>query len=292
MKRWLVTALAATLAMPTVALAEPTADLDRAKQLHREGQDRYDTADYTGAVERWTQAYTALPETPQGAAMKPFVLYNIASAHEKAFEIYGDVAQLRKARALLAKFESTIDDIYADADEARTERERVNERIAQLDAKIEQHDAGAAGPAEPPAEPEPRPQESAPPPADPQPPAEPDPADNSAEDRRADPRMIAGAVLVGTGTATAALLGAGLGIGARANDVDGLDPTDFAGRERQFDRGRMGNRLAIVGAVATPLLLGAGVALIIVAKRKPSGGQSAALLRRIRPSARGISVRF
>lgn len=272
----------------TTAQAEPS--LERARTLHREGQDRYDTADYQGAIDLWTKAYGALPPTPEGAAMKPFVLYNIASARQKAFEIYGDVAELKQARALLIKFETTLGDIYDDPSEAEAERGRVQERLAVIEALIAEHEGVPdpeedavdertehVGPQLDPAEDEEQP-----------PPDEPPPEDEGAGP---DARLISGAILVGLGAGAAGLLVAGVGIGARANDISDVPDDDFGGREQQFDRGRTGNTLAIAGAVAAPILIGVGVTLIVLAKRKPRNGTTA-MRRHLTPTVGGLSLRF
>lgn len=282
--RSLCLVLALSVGLPgTTALAGPAeqteqASLEEAERLHRQGQDRYDTADFQGAISLWTEAYSALPKTPRGAAKKPFVLYNIASAHERAFEIYGDVAQLKQARTLLVKFELTIDEIYGDPSEAQAERDEVRERIAAIDARLAKH----AEQAEASGEPSPKPGASTQ--DEPDPPA----SDDGRPGRTGpDPRLVSGAVLIALGGGAGAVLLAGMGLGAKANDISAIPPTDLDMRESQFDRGRTANTMAIVGAVATPLLLGAGIALVVLAKRKPRSGRRATAL-----TPMGLALRF
>ena len=76
-------------------------------------------------------------------------------------------------------------------------------------------------------------------------------------------------MLSGLGVAAGAGMVAALVVGRRANDLDGLDDRDFAGRETQFDRGRRANAAAFATGSLGAVLLAAGVAMIVIgAKRR------------------------
>ncbi len=286
--RWSAVALALALVGPSPALAAPEADPEaEARALHDDGQARFDTADYAGAIESWTRAYAALPDRPESAAMRPYILYNIATARERAYDVYGDVAHLKQARFLLLEFDSAIDRIYDDPAEAAAERERVRARVSQLDARIAEHERAPAGDDDPEtvfgAA-----QDPAPGTTEPQTPPQTPP---SRERAKPDGRLVAGAVLLGLGGAAAVVSLSGVIIGNAANDIGGLQDDDFAGREQKFSRGRAGNGMAIGGAIAAPLLLGAGVVLVVLAKRRPRQDARAA---RVRGSLtpQGLGLRF
>ena len=254
MKRALATLLVAATLLPAPALAAPK-DLEQAKALHQKAQARFDTADYEGAIDAWTQAYEALPNEASSARMKPFILYNIATAREKAYEVGLDVAQLRQAKILLETFRDAIPRIYVDSAEAAAERERVQTRIAAIDAKIGAHEGPAPEP-EPESEPEPEP--------------EPEPTRDSGR-----PWVIAGAALTGVGAALGGVAIAGAVIGSNANEIGPDVEQDYDERGEQFERGRAGNAMAIAGAIGAPVMLGAGVALIVIGKRRSRRSTSA-----------------
>nr|MCH9687731.1 hypothetical protein [Deltaproteobacteria bacterium] len=74
--------------------------------------------------------------------------------------------------------------------------------------------------------------------------------------------VIGGAVCLSLGAAGVGLMAAGLGIGSGANDISALDPDDVDSRRSQFDRGRMGNALAIAGGVSAGVLVVTGAVLL------------------------------
>jgi hypothetical protein len=275
-------AFALALAPGPVRAEEPGTDpLAEAKAAHARAQAEYETAAYDRAIESWTAAYAALPDSPESATYRPLILYNIARAREKLFSLRGDVTHLKQARALLEKFEAAIPEVYADDPaEGEAEREKVRAKIAELDAKIAEAEgdrateptAAATEPvAAPPSTPEVEPQSR-----------------RDRADPRARPLIAVGAVLVALGVAGFGGMGGALAVGEQANDIDDLAPDDLAGRESRFDRGRRANAAAIAMGVVSPLLLGAGVALLVVgAKRK---GRAAAIAPVVSPRLVGASI--
>ena len=171
MKRPRVALLVCALLLGPGSASAAPAGLEEAKALHQRAQARFDTADYDGAVEAWTDAYEALPSDATG--MRPFILYNIATALEKAYEIHRDVAQLRQARILLERFEASIPEVYLDAEEAAQERDRVQARLRALDEKIRAHEGEEAPSVQPEPEAEPEPQPDPEPQPEPEPPEPP-----------------------------------------------------------------------------------------------------------------------
>ena len=98
-------------AAPTAAAksegASPTAkgaDMDEVKRVYGEGKAKYATKDYDGAIADWTRALGMLPETDENLEVRNDLVYNVATAQEKAYEIDKDVTRLRKAKALLEDF--------------------------------------------------------------------------------------------------------------------------------------------------------------------------------------------
>lgn len=274
----LVSAIALALApAPTFAAAhtepaaaspatesDPVDPISQAKAWHLEADAKYNTADYEGAITAWQKAFAALPRTGEANVYRSAILYNIAAAREKLFALRGDVEHLKQAKILLEQFEASIDDSYPPgAEEAAQERARVQEKIAAIDAQIAAQIAASQAAREP----------------DPAPPTGPttepvaDAPTSDAPTTRSKPSartyFIVGGVLSGLGVAAGAGMVAALVVGRRANDLDGLDDRDFAGREAQFDRGRRANTAAFATGTLGAVLLAAGVAMIVVgAKRR------------------------
>lgn len=258
------------LALPHPALAQPaagqpeedpaeSASLAEAKALYQRGRTNFETANYPEAIELWTQAYGLVDDSPQNATIKAALIYNIATAQEKAYDIDTDLAHLRQAEVLLQTYANSVPALYGEGPESDAELEKVQGRIAQLRSRIEEAEAALPAPDEPV---EPDETENPPPPEAPQP------------DPKAKPLIIAGAVTAGLGVAGLGLMAGGLAMGSAANDV----PEDQALEDRrsQFDRGRTGNTLAYVGGIAGGVLLVSGAVLLGIGLKKRNTGKLSA----------------
>jgi hypothetical protein len=282
--------LALALAVsPLPVLAAPSGELATIQQLYDEGRALYDTADYDGAIQKWTKAYTMVGDGPDTAEIRATLLYNLASAHEAAFDIDADLTHLTKAKVLLERFDESIDRHY-EGEAATSERERVKARIDSVDEKL----VAARGEAGPEHETEPEPEPEPTTEAEPEPTTEAEPKPVPVKDdtpHEGRPLIISGAVLMGLG-----LGGVGLGAGAMASaeaantfDDSALDITDDALDERhaQIDRGRLMNTLTYVGFAAGGALLVTGAVLVAVgAKRRTD--RRAALLPGVGPNRAGL----
>ncbi|MFO0634202.1 MAG: hypothetical protein U0168_15250 [Nannocystaceae bacterium] len=111
-------------------------DLAEVKRVYGEGKAKYETKDYDGAIADWTHALGMLPETESNLEVRNDLVYNIATAQEKAFDIDQDVTRLRKAKALLQDFLKNYKLLYRPDERTIEEFKRVNDRIAQLDQRI------------------------------------------------------------------------------------------------------------------------------------------------------------
>jgi len=151
--------LSLVLATPTVVVAQPPSEdsakkqgassrdevVEEAARLHREGKARFETLDYEGAIELWTQAYAKLPPTDENREIRNELAYNIATAQEKAYEVDGDVTHLRRAKGLLEHYLEEFKHINKPTEAARAEAADVEQRIASLDQAIKDAEAGGAG---------------------------------------------------------------------------------------------------------------------------------------------------
>ena len=254
------TALAAAPEAPT----DPLAD---AQRLYDRGKAKFETADYADAIELWTEAYALVPETPESSQIKVLLLYNLATAREKQFEVSRDPAELRKAAILLQSFEESIATLYGEGEEAEAERAKVQEKLAAVEARLRAHEAMQA--------PVDDGDDDGDEPTGPTTDVESTPPEEGEEPARAGRGLvIGGAVAAGLGVGGLALMAAGLGMGARANDISDLEPDDIDGRRDRFDRGRTGNTLAIAGGVAGGVLLVTGAVLLGIGLSRTRAGRA------------------
>jgi len=134
-------------AATTTAPDQP--NMDEVKRIYAAGKVKYETKNYDGAIDEWTTALGMLPNTPENREIRNDLVYNIATAQEKAYDIDKDVAHLRTARALLLDFLEAYKALYRPDEQTVAEFKRVNERIAALDAKIAEAEKSGPPPTAP-----------------------------------------------------------------------------------------------------------------------------------------------
>jgi len=183
--------LASALATaPFVARAAPAAspaggdeasEVERARELFYQGSARYSAADYTAAIDRFTEALEIVTRINAEPKVRGALLLNLAKAHVRAYDVDEDVRHLRAAREILRRFQREADDLAYDP-ESRAEAEK---DLAAVEVKLERVEAAAAAQA-----------------ADPSP--APAPAPDVTSSRTPSKRRIGGFVLVGLGAAVAA----------------------------------------------------------------------------------------
>lgn len=122
--------------------ASSEAALDESKRLYDEGLAHFETHDYAGAVDKWTLAYSKLPQDATG--QRNAMVYNIATAQEKAYEVDKDVQHLRQAELLLESYVKTYKDMYQKTPETKAEVDKANARIRALRDRIAAAESGAA----------------------------------------------------------------------------------------------------------------------------------------------------
>lgn len=188
--------LSAAVPRPGIAAPAETSQADpkvAAKRLFDEGSEAYNLGNFEAAIEKFEAAYGLTRATP--------LLYNIAQAHFRRYELDGDPAHLRRAKVL---FENFVRISEAGGEDPRDARDRV--------AKIEATLAGLA--TEPDVDPSPDPV-PAPTPAR----EGPEPAPPAAQEKlpyRPGALGLAGYGVLGAGVlGGAALLVTGLVSGAR-----------------------------------------------------------------------------
>ena len=130
----------AVMAAPGAAATDEDAQLAEAREMFERGRAKYDTFDYEGAIDVWQQAMAKVP--PSQAGVRNAMVYNIALAQEKAFDVDKDVAHLRQAVLLLEQWVGSYKAMFKKTPETETEVGKAHKRIEDLNARIKRIEAG------------------------------------------------------------------------------------------------------------------------------------------------------
>ncbi|PRQ06560.1 hypothetical protein [Enhygromyxa salina] len=282
---WL-SAASLLLAVPLDArAASPAAapEAETAQSIFQRGQVEYETADYVGAIELWTQAYALIESTHENASIKALLIFNLAQAHIKAYELDNNTIHLKQARALFDSYRANLDLLYEDEAERAEEEAKVDKELAAL-ARALEPDLEPKHEPEPEPEPEPKPESEpetvAPPPSAAKP---------------GNPLLFAGVGLTAVGVVAGGVMLTLGGIeGAAANDLSALAPDDLSGRDQQFTDGARANIVMITGGVVAGVFVPVGAALIGVgvkrnkAARTPTQARVPSLVPSVGPGRAGL----
>lgn len=264
---WFAAAAPAKAPKAAAPAAQP-GPMQKVAELAQSAQSRYETADFAGAIELWTQAYDLLPEAPEYTSQRNLLAYQIGQACLEAYAIDPKVAYLRKADKLLSGYLQTVDpqdtetvaEIEARlteirgkiADAERLEAERLERERQEAERAREAADAAKL----------------------------PDPAIERARKAEEEKRRkaaerekklgrrlsIAGGVSLAAGASMLAVMGYGLAHGANLDD-DGdaavaTGTPDQAALQDLLDKGVAANRLAAATGAIGGVLFVTGAALL------------------------------
>lgn len=273
---------------PSDAVADeeppPDEDFEQARQLFDAGVASYNASDYGAAIEAWTQANALLAPTFDNRLIKAELIYNIARAQQKWFEIDGKIEHLRAARETLKRYLDEIEIIYP-ADQLTLERQKVEEQIAELDAAITEAEEKARL----------RELEL----AERMRPAFDEKAD--ARERKRNKSMIGvGAAFGSLGLGGVGMLVAGIAMSGQATRAVADLPLgeDVDARAQQIAKGESGNVLQVLGGLSAGLFLAIGVPVLAVGlvgekkrkqRRKDAGVEAAAPV--LLPGGAGVVLR-
>jgi hypothetical protein len=121
-------AFALSLFDPTWMLQNPDAPTDEEAQLEKlyfDGRARFSAADYAMAIDIWTVLLAELPQGDETNAVRLDLLFNIAIAHTRQYDIDDDPQHLKKALTLFR--------LYAE----REPSDELDQRIATLEARLD-----------------------------------------------------------------------------------------------------------------------------------------------------------
>ncbi len=262
-----------------VATGQTTSDIDehiqRARALYDRGKAKFETAQYLEAIELWTEAYGTVPDEPGTARIKALLIYNIASAQQRAFEIQRDPKHLRQAKVLMENYAQNIPQLYEDEREAEAERAKIEARLQEIEATLASTETRAGDSADE--------EETAPVVAS-------SPTEGAADGgKRRRTLLVTGGTLAGLGVVGLGVMAGGLAMGAAANDLSELMDDDIEGRRAQFDRGRAGNVLAWTGGFVGGALLVTGA--VLVGLGVEAGVRKTAAAPFVSPHGAGLAVR-
>lgn len=235
--------------------------LAEAQQLYSQGLTHYETFDYDLAIASWKDALERLrsaeidtsDKLSAVTAARTAIVYNIASAQQRAFEQDHDVARLKKAKGLLELYMRELQAAGAgDAAELSVAQQRIDEISAQIqlaEELAEQPDPVAPPPSTPPAEDGPMPGRG----------------------------LIGGGaalLVVGIGTVVGGAV-AGTRLSSNAeSDLAKLDELGDEGRRRDaLDRGKTGDALLIGCTVAGGVAAIAGTVMLAIGARRASASR-------------------
>ncbi len=259
-------------AAPAGADAPEPSGFDRARALYQQGEARFATADFAGAIELWTEAFSIVPDSTDAARIKALLIYNIATARERAYEVTNDVSQLRQAKILMQGYAQSIPALFGDSAEGADEVVKITERLNAITAQIDAYERKKA-----------RDRRSA------------NPGERSDDGPRDPGRgskalIGAGAGALAVGVGGLAMMGAGVAMGNKANDIDDLEADDIDGRREQFDRGRTGNTLAIAGGVVGGVFAITGAVLVGIGASRKAKAKTTALAPWFGPRVVGLGL--
>jgi tetratricopeptide (TPR) repeat protein len=266
------------LAAPPSAAEEPEVDpvMAEAKELFDAGVARYTAADYEAAVNLWLEAFSLVPATYDNRMIKAELIYNVARAQQKWFEIDKDVKHLRQSREILLRYVDELDELYGE--QATMEREKVEEQIAGIDVQIAKWEADQARREADLAE-RMRPKF--------------DEAADAREEKRNKAMIGAGASFTVLGVGGVAMLVTGIIMAKSAEDKSSqlLLETDIPARQSALSQGQAGNALILLGSLAGGVFLTAGIPVLGVGlasegkrkQRRSEAGLEVAGIRSIAP---------
>lgn len=116
------------------ATAGPASQQEQAEALYDQGRKAYRLGDYKTAVDKWQQAYDIAESMPDGAVVAALLLYNISLGYKGLYSITKDIADLRRARAVIDNF-ITIANANPDVelDDAEDRRAELDDMIAKAE---------------------------------------------------------------------------------------------------------------------------------------------------------------
>ena len=122
-----------TLPPPKEGEEEP---VTRARAAYEDGKVAYQTADYLGAVDKFTESFATAEEIEDAelkAQVQGALYYNLGAAHLYAYDLDKDSAHLTQSKTLLQKYVDAFPDMSAE------DREQASQLMTEADDKLAAH---------------------------------------------------------------------------------------------------------------------------------------------------------
>jgi len=239
--------------------SDPAADETR--ELFEKAATQYETSQYNGAVDTYTDAYQrslAIADEELRGLVQAAIFFNLARAHVKAYALDKSAEHLLQAIDLLDKYLAQTADLADQRDaeqlleQARAELARVEEQqraAAQRDEERRAADQSAtAGPSKP-------------------------------------GLRIGGYTLLGLGVAAGAVGITGAVLASQARDEYIAGPTRDD-RDQADDKGQVANTMIVAGSVSAGVLISVGLALVLVDRKRSRVSPTAWLS----PTSAGVAI--
>jgi hypothetical protein len=248
--------------------AEPAQDVrDEVEALYEEAAAAREDGDLVAAGAAFAAVLAVVDEAKDTHGSRALALADAVAAYRAAFEASAAASSLCEAQRVLLAYEAELTERYGDGAAAMDGGvlaaelgEGIAATLADNDLSCETGEPAPAGPSIP---------------------------------------VIAGGVSLGVGGLLLAVMGAGLGVGARAErealalrDDEPTLTVDDPELAEILERGRRGNRTAIVGGILGGAALIAGAVLIGISRGGGLRGAQARAGRRVGLARGGVVVRF
>lgn len=250
-----------------------------ARDLFERAEVQYDTSEYAGAVEIFTEAYrrSAQIQDPKlRARVQAAIFFNLARAHSKAYALDQKPERLLQAVELLEKYLAQTADL-SNEEVARQFLEETRQELARLEEKKAKLEEAEVARAEKRAKAEAVEREKS------------QNAKESASNYRG--LIVGGSVLMGVGVAGGgvAIAGAFLGTQAKQDYRDGPTLDD---RETATGRGNTANVMLWAGSISAGVLVTTGLVMTLagVKQKKKNKKQLATASPFFSPGGGGILV--
>lgn len=236
------TYLLTTLFSTTLALAPSGSAADETRNLLDQAATQYETSDYRGAVDTYTEAYrlsSSIEDESLRGRVQAAILFNLARAHSKAYLLDASSEHLRQQVDLLEKYLAQTVDL---ADQLGAE-ELLDEARAELAflATVEGEEEGPAQSLTPPVE---------------------------SDSKPIGPGLeAAGYTLLGLGIVSGGAAVTGAVLAAEARDEHITGPT-IEDRNEAESKGSTANLMIIAGSAAAGVLVATGIALVAAGRKR------------------------
>lgn len=137
--------MAVTLSPSPVHASGPAAAEGKSAQsLYQEGKNQYEIGEYEKALELWKEAFTLIDDTPENMTVRHALVYNIAEAEVKVYEVSRDITHLRKGKTLLERYLSNHANLYGDGEAAVSDRADAQSKLDEINGMLQQAESEQA----------------------------------------------------------------------------------------------------------------------------------------------------